>query len=152
VFSGLLACSSPASVPPTPANKPSETSVVPSPSGNPSTSPVKLDVLYFHRPQRCASCLCFEERVNYVVNEYFKNELSSGKLTFAILDVTETKNSALVKKYGAVGTQLFINIIINGTETIKDIQEIWDWGCLKDKAAFDKKVKDIIDLGLKGKI
>ena len=120
------------------------------PVGEPSVYPVRVDLLYFHRPQRCTKCLCFERRVSYVVNEYFQDEIHSGQLTSQILNIGDKENYALVQKYGVVGSQLFINTIINGEEHIKDIQEIWSWECISNTDRFDREIKNTIELGLEG--
>jgi hypothetical protein len=142
VLIGLPGCS---------ATTPSQTQA---PEGEPPTSSptttttVKVDLLYFHRPQRCTKCLCFERRVSDVVSEYFQDQINSGQLTFQILNIGDKENYALVQKYGAVGSQLFINTIINGEEHIKDVQEIWSWDCTRDTDRFDREVKNIIELSL----
>ncbi len=150
----LFACSSPAAQPSSPTNEPATTSTPDTaPSDNSSVpsqvdSSVRVDVVYFHRPQRCPSCLCFEERIRYVVGTYFQNELDSGQMTFGVYDIGDSKNTAIVKKYGAVGSQLFINTMKDGTDNIKDIQEIWDWKCRTDKVGFDQQVKKVIEQSL----
>lgn len=111
---------------------------------------VKVDLLYFHRPQRCKKCLCFEERVSHVLNEYFQNEINSGQLTFQILNIADEENTALVKKYGAVGSQLFINTIVDGVENIRDVQDIWSWDCTSNTDRFKDEVKNAIDISLRG--
>ena len=119
------------------------------PTLSPTTTPtVKVDLLYFHRPQRCTKCLCFERRVSDVVSEYFQDQINSGQLTFQILNIGDKENYALVQKYRAVGSQLFINTIINGEEHIKDVQEIWSWDCTSNTDRFDREVKNIIELSL----
>ncbi|MFC1979954.1 nitrophenyl compound nitroreductase subunit ArsF family protein [Chloroflexota bacterium] len=124
------------------------------PTGEPSApsmttaTTVNIDLLYFHRPQRCTKCLCFERRVSYVISEYFQAEIDSGQLTFQILNIGDKENYALVQKYGAVGSQLFLNTIINDEEHIKDIQEIWAWDCTSNTDRFDREVKNTIELSL----
>ena len=149
----LCACASPA-IPPT--SPPDES---PLPSDETSTSQTqdetlnlvdRVDVVYFHRPQRCPTCLCFEERIRYVVSTYFQNELNSGKLTFGVYNIGDSKNAAIVKKYGAVGSQLFINTVKDGTDHITDIQDIWSWNCRSNKEGFDQQVKNVIEQSLKG--
>lgn len=150
----LFACSSPTqtSTPPVEPAAPSETAPI---SDNSSTltvinvQPDRVDVVYFHRPQRCPSCLCFEERVRYVVSTYFQNEIDTGNMTFGVYDIGDSQNIDIVKKYGAVSSQLFINTVRDGTDNIKDIQDIWSWSCRTDKAGFDQKVKDVIEQSLK---
>lgn len=114
------------------------------------TPTVKVDLLYFHRPQRCTKCLCFEERVSHVVKENFQNEINSGQLTFQVLNIADEENGALVKKYGVVGSQLFINTIVDGVENIRDVQEIRSWDCTSDTDRFEDEVKNTIEISLQG--
>jgi hypothetical protein len=145
----LCACTSHAATP-TPPAKPPETPQVTTPSSKPSNTLDRVDVVYFHRPQRCPTCLCFEERIRYVVSTYFQNELDSGKMTFGVYNIGDSQNSAIVNKYGAVGSQLFINTVRDGTDNIKDIQDIWSWNCRGDKPGFDQQVRNLIQQSLDG--
>ncbi|MBM4446187.1 MAG: hypothetical protein FJ023_02380 [Chloroflexi bacterium] len=147
----LCACSSQAATPATPPEEPTMPSeITTTPPDEPSTfQNQRVDVVYCHRPQRCVTCLCFEERIIYVVNTYFQNELKSGKLTFGVYNIGDSKNAAIVKKYSAVGSQLFINTVKDGTDHIRDIQEIWYWKCRTNKAGFDQQVKSAIEQSLK---
>ena len=154
LIGGLVsACASPA-IPQTSSLDepvtPSDNSSISLTQDNASDLSNRVDVVYFHRPQRCASCLCFEERVRYVVGTYFQNEINTGKMTFGVYDIGDSQNKDLVNKYGAVGSQLFINVVTNGTDNIKDIQDIWSWNCRTDKPGFDQKVKNVIDQSLRG--
>ena len=152
----FFACSSPAAQLSSPVNEPAvPTTPVAAPSDNSSTLaqvnlPARVDVVYFHRPQRCPSCLCFEERVRYVVSTYFQNDIDQGNMTFSVYDIGDSQNTSIVNKYGAVGSQLFINTFQNGKDDIKDIQEIWDWNCRSDKPGFDQQVKNAIQQSLGG--
>jgi hypothetical protein len=155
----LFACTSPAIPPASPPDEPTTPpETITTPSDNSSTSQApdeslgsldRVDVIYFHRPQRCVTCLCFEERVRYVVSTYFQNELNSGKMTFGVYDIGDSKNADIVKKYGAYSSQLFINTVKDGTDHITDIQDIWSWHCTSNKQSFDQKVKNVIDQSLK---
>jgi hypothetical protein len=85
-----------------------------------------------------------------VVSTYFQTEISIGKLTVGIYDTGDPQNAELVKKYNAVGPQLFITTLTNGVEKSKDIQEIWSWSCLTDKTKFDANLKTTIEMSLQG--
>jgi hypothetical protein len=156
----LCACGSQAIPPTSPSDEPATPSEITTASPDePSTSQTqdesldlldRVDVIYFHRPQRCPTCLCFEERIRYVVSTYFQNELDRGQMTFGVYNIGDSKNTDIVKKYGAVGSQLFINTVKDGTDNIKDIQDIWSWSCRTNKAGFDQKVKNVIEQSLKG--
>lgn len=107
-----------------------------------------LEVVYFHNPQRCVTCLCFEERITHVVNTYFSNEINSGKLKYLIINVGNKDNAQIIDKYGAYGSQLFINKVIGNKDNMTDIVEIWDWKCRSDKPGFDAKIKNLIEQSL----
>ena len=117
-------------------------SIAPMPSGQLSGPADKVEVIYFHRPRRCVACIYVEERVGYIVNAFFKNELDSGKLTFEVYDLGNEKNATIAKKYGAVGSQLFINTIRDGIDHTRHIEEIWYWDCLDNEEVFDETVKN----------
>ena len=139
--------SKPTSQPATPPAPP----VTAPPVQNPAPAGDRVEVIYTHMVQRCVTCLCFESRIKWVVNTYFKDELSSGKLSFLIINAQETKNAALVKKLGVVGSQLFVNTIIDGADHIKNIEEIWNWNCNDDPPGFNEKVRNVIAQSLEGK-
>jgi hypothetical protein len=154
---GSYSCSgaAPSAIPPVsqPASPPAAAIPVQPPVPTAPVDPVKstnrVDVIYFHTPQRCASCICFQEHVTSVINTYFKNELANGKLTFQVINTTDQSKAAVTKQYKAMGTQLFINTIRAGVDEIADIQDIWSWKCLTDVKGFETKVKSLIEVKLK---
>ena len=122
------------------------------PSGTNSTATNavnRVDVVYFHANQRCVTCLCFEEHINKVIDTYFQDALNSGKLTYQVLNLQQPENADISKKYRAVGSQLFVNVIIKGVDDIEDVQNIWNWKCTNDPKGFELKVKNIIEGRLK---
>ncbi len=110
----------------------------------------RLEVIYFHMTQRCVTCLCFEERINYVMATYFKNDIGAGRINYQVLNAQDPINLALARKYGAVSSQLFINTISKGVEHIENLEAIWDWNCRGDKNGFDQKVRTAIIESFKG--
>jgi len=119
------------------------------PTSNNSTGPAdRVDVVYFHRTQQCYSCRYAEEGTRYTVETYFADELASGKLTFQSLDVQDGENAAIVQKYGAYGSQLFINTVKDGTDHIEQVTDIWL--VIGKDEAFVEIVKDRIEKSLNG--
>jgi hypothetical protein len=112
----------------------------------------KVEVVYFHSPQRCKKCICFEERVTYVINTYFSEELKSGLITFKVIDLSDKLEAPTIRKYNAIASQLFINTIIEGTDHIRNVEEIWSWGCTTDPEGFDEAVRYFLTLSLKGEL
>jgi hypothetical protein len=116
-----------------------------------SSSPAdRVDVVYFHRTQQCYSCRYAEEGTNYTVKTHFADELASGKLTFQSLDVQDSENAAIVQKYGAYGSQLFINTVKDGTDHIEQVTDIWL--VIGKDEAFVEVVKDRIEKSLNGEV
>jgi len=150
----LCACGNPPPTVTPPTEEPSAPPAVTPPAEQPSelsettTAPDRVDVVYFHRPRRCVTCLCFEERLRHVVKTYFQDEVDSGKLTLEVLNLGDKENAATVNKYGAFGPQLFINTVRDGADHIRNIEEIWSWGCRSDKEGFDQAVKNLIEQSL----
>lgn len=108
----------------------------------------KVEVVYFYWPQRCTGCIYAEETTLYVLESYFANELASGKVSWATYDVGDTENAVFVEKYDAYSSSLFINSIIDDTDHIEEITEIWF--ILGDDEAFIEVVKNKIQQSLSG--
>ena len=109
----------------------------------------RVDVIYSHMNQRCVTCLCFEEQINGLITKNFSDAIASGKLTYKVVNAQDTSNRAFAQKFKAVGSQLFINTVVNGFDNIEDIQAIWDWDCRNSQGSFDQKVKEAIEARLK---
>ena len=119
------------------------------PASNNSSGPAdRVDIVYFHRTQRCYSCFYVEAGANYTVETYFHDELASGKLTFQSVDVQYSENVAIVEKYGAYGSQLFINTIKDGTDHIEEAVEVYFF--IGRDEAFVDALKNKIEKSLNG--
>ncbi|MDD5647914.1 MAG: nitrophenyl compound nitroreductase subunit ArsF family protein [Dehalococcoidia bacterium] len=118
------------------------TSVAEEPQSSP---PNRVDVIYFHVNQRCVTCLCFEQRINHVVEADFSDAISSGKMTYRVLNAQQQQNADIARKYGAVGSQLCINMVIDGQDNIENIIDIWKWDCRYNASNFDRHVRNVIE-------
>jgi len=119
------------------------------PASTNSSGPAdRVDVVYFHRTVRCYSCQYAEAGTNYTVETYFADEMASGKLTFQSVDVQDEANADIIEKYGAYGSQLFINTVKDGTDHIEQVTDIWY--VLGDDEAFVEVVKSKIEESLTG--
>jgi len=146
----LGACGNPAPADAPPVTQPSTPPATVTPPDDPSGPPDKVEIVYFHSHQRCKTCLCFEERVSYVVKTYFQDELDSGKLTFQVFDLGNEEHADMARKYSAISSQLFINTIKDSVDHIADIQDIWSWDCSDNEEGFDQAIKNIIEQSLEG--
>ena len=84
-----------------------------------------VEVVYFHRTHRCYSCIYAGDGVEYTINTYFEDELADGELAFMTIDVQDDANSAIIDKYGAYTSSLYMNKVVNGVDNIENIIGIW---------------------------
>ncbi len=131
----LCACGSPA--PEMPSS--SDTSFVPVD---------RVEVVYFHRANRCPSCIYAEAGTRYTMETHFKNELASSKVIFEVFNLEDKENSPIVKKYGAFTSSLFINTMRDGSDHIEEVRDIWF--VLGNDEAFVEVVKSEIEKSLEG--
>jgi hypothetical protein len=137
----------PPSTPIEPA-EPAESQVSEPTQETPPETVSRVDIVYFHPKRRCASCISIEIRTEDLLEKKFKDEMENGKLTFTTYELDDQQNASIVNKYGAVGSQLFITTIKNGTENIKHIEEVWMPNILNDAIAFDDFLTEQISQSL----
>lgn len=94
----------------------------------------KIEIVNFHRTQRCISCSTLGKLSEKTVAEKFANEVKSGKVLFKSVDVELPKNKKIVKLYRASGSSLYINAIKNGENNIVQDMKVWEY--LSDEPAF----------------
>lgn len=106
-----------------------------------SAAPDSIDLLYFHRTDRCQSCNNAEQFARDTLTAYFADDLKSGKLTIKSIDYQKDKTMA--EKYGAKMQGLKLRIMKGGQETVKDLPELWAY--VKDKDTYMGYLKNALD-------
>lgn len=122
----------------------------PPPSNNSSGPADRVDVVYFHRTVRCPSCIWLEEGTRYTVETYFADELASGKVTFQVFNVEDEENADIVNKYGAYGSQLFMNTVKDATDHIEQPTDLYL--LIGKDEAFVTALKSKIEKSLSGEV
>jgi hypothetical protein len=127
-------------------------SATPPPSNN-STGPAdRVDVVYFHRTQRCPTCIYAEEGTRDTLKTYFADELDSGKVTFQVINVDDKANADIadiLEKYNNPSfLTLCINAVRDGTDHIEVVTDIWL--AIGDDDAFVEIIKGEIEKSLSG--
>jgi hypothetical protein len=84
-----------------------------------------LEIVYFHRTNRCYSCTYAEDKVRYTLDTFYSDELADGELVFMAVNVQDDANSAIIDKYGAYTSSLYMNKVVNGVDDIEGITGIW---------------------------
>lgn len=101
----------------------------------------RVVVMYFHRTQRCPTCLRMGSYTEEAVVKGFTKEIKQGTVEFHFIDFQDTKNDALTKGYNVTGPTLIVaHVVANKVKEFKNLTEIWAKN--RDKAEFLKYVRD----------
>ena len=106
------------------------------------TKAEKVEIIYFYSSRRCYACQILEELSKKTVDEHFKEELESGKVSFQSVNVEKVENQEIVKKYKARGSSLFINAIRDGEDNISQDTQVWRF--ISNEVAFKNYLKNKI--------
>ncbi|MGM9657080.1 MAG: nitrophenyl compound nitroreductase subunit ArsF family protein [Alloprevotella sp.] len=109
----------------------------------------RVEVVYFHGKQRCATCMAIEKYAREVVNQDFADEQKSGKVVFKVVDISTTEGKKLAKSYRVTWSSLFINSWKDGKEQRGNITEFSFKNARSHTEEFKKGVRDKIKEGLK---
>lgn len=83
----------------------------------------RIEVLYFHGKQRCATCMAIEQRAKETLEEQFADELKNGTIVFRVIDISQPENEALADKYEVTWSSLFVCRWKAGRETPENLTE-----------------------------
>ena len=84
-----------------------------------------VEVVYFHRSVRCEACLNAERYTRETLTRYFADQTQSGLIVLQVLDMELPENAALVKKFDAAGSSLYLSVLIQRTEYLIPNPDIW---------------------------
>jgi thiol-disulfide isomerase/thioredoxin len=95
----------------------------------------RVVVMYFHRTQRCPTCLKMGSYTEEAVKTGFASEIKAAKVAFHYIDFQNEKNAAYTKGYSVTGPTLIV-AKISGKKVVeyKNLEEMWS--LVPDKEAF----------------
>lgn len=77
----------------------------------------RVEVIYFHGKQRCATCRAIEKNTQEVVNTLFADELKNGSVVFKTVDISTPEGEKIADKYEVTWSSLFVNKWNDGKES-----------------------------------
>ena len=87
----------------------------------------KLVAYYFHRTQRCQTCLAMEAYAAEALREGFPDALESGELEWQAVNVEESQNEHFVEEYGLTASALVMVLFEDGEQKHwKDLERVWE--------------------------
>lgn len=96
-----------------------------------------VEVLYFHSPQRCATCMAIEENSKELIEREFVEQLQKGDLVFQSIDLTQ--NEALANKYEVAWSSLIlVDYDANSKESVRNLTDFAFANALRNSEGFKK--------------
>jgi hypothetical protein len=119
-------------------------SEAPAKADAPANTPAdRVVVMYFHRTQRCPTCLRMGSYTEEAVTKGFAPQIKDGTVEFHFVDFQDEKNAALTKGYKVGGPTLIVaQVIGNKVKEYKNLKEIWAKN--NNKGDFLKYVRDSV--------
>lgn len=116
-----------------------------------AANPVKnrVEVIYFHGKQRCATCMAIEKNAKEAVNAMFADELKNGSVVFKTVDISTPEGEALADKYEVSWSSLYVNKWKDGKETRNDMTKFGFGNARSNPDLFKKGLSDKIRQSLK---
>jgi len=101
---------------------------------------VHVVAYYFHGTFRCPTCHKLEQYSREAIEANFKDELSSGKLLFLVINIDEKENQHFVNDYQLYTKSLVLSLVKDSREIkSNNLAKIWDY--VGDKQKFIDYVK-----------
>ena len=95
----------------------------------------RIAVIYFHRTQRCPTCLKMGSYSEEAVKQAFAAQLKQGTVQFYLINFQNPKFAKVAKGYRVEGPALIVAKIVNNKVAgFKNLDEIWMKAA--DKKAF----------------
>lgn len=83
----------------------------------------RVEILYFHGKQRCASCIAIEQNTKTAIEANFAEELKNGTVVFKSLDISEPENEKIADRYEISWSSLLICRWKDGKEKSMNLTE-----------------------------
>ena len=86
----------------------------------------RVIAIYFHRTQRCPTCLKMGGYAEEAVKKGFAQQVKTGTVQFRYIDFEAKKNTALAKAYRINGPALVLIQVRQGkVKQYKNLKQIW---------------------------
>lgn len=109
----------------------------------------RVEVIYFHGKQRCATCMAIEKNTQELVNSMFADELKKGTVVFKAVNISTLEGEAFADKYEVTWSSLFVNKWKDGKEIRNNMTEFGFGNARRNPEGFKKVLAEEIRKSLK---
>ena len=107
----------------------------------------RVVAMYFHRTQRCPTCLKMGSYSEEAVKTAFAEEIKKGQVAFYSIDFQDANNARYTKAYNISGPALIVaKISDNKVTSYSNLEDIWSK--VGDKSAFVRYVEESVNTKL----
>ena len=100
--------------------------------------------LYFHRTQRCPTCLKMGSYSEEAVTKGFEKQVKEGTVEYRYVDFQNEKNAKLTKAYKVTGpTLIMVKVVDNKVKEQKNLKDIWTK--VREKPEFIQYVRENVE-------
>lgn len=103
----------------------------------------KIQLYLFRGTIKCWTCIQLWKLTEKTLNEYFADELESGKITYEEINAELPENRALAQKFEVRNISLYINTIIGDSESYE--QQVSLMRYLNNEEQFKQMLKEKLD-------
>ncbi len=96
----------------------------------------RVEVLYFHGKQRCATCMAIEQGTREVMENELADAVGKGEVKFRVVDISLEENEAIAEKYEVTWSSLFVVKHKGGKDTAENLTEFAFANARKSPDAF----------------
>ncbi|MDD2530316.1 MAG: nitrophenyl compound nitroreductase subunit ArsF family protein [Bacteroidales bacterium] len=104
-----------------------------------------VEVFYFHRTERCATCNAIEEGLTSVLNTTYKRDIKKGNILFLSIDYEDKANSEVVDLYEIDNPTLLLIYNKKGKQEFVNLTDDAFTYARKDPAKYKKIIKSKIN-------
>jgi hypothetical protein len=104
-----------------------------------------VEVLYFHRTNRCHTCLSIEKVTSDMLNKDYAREIKSGDILFTSIDYQVDSTNLHVKKYTIEGPTLLIVYHNKKKDSNIDLTDLAFENAVSNPSVLRKEIAERID-------
>lgn len=108
----------------------------------------RVEILYFHGKQRCATCMAIEKNAKEVIEAQFAEEIKNGTVVFKTIDISQPENGMIVEKYEVTWSSLFISKWKDGEEVYENLTKYAFANARNNPDAFKNEISSKIRTAL----
>lgn len=119
-------------------------------SGNQhATTQGRVEVLYFHGKQRCATCMAIESNTREAMEANFSEQMKKGNVVFRSIDISKKENEKIAEKYQVTWSSLFIVKYKDGQESDENMTKFAFGNARKSPDTFKSEIVKTVQNMLK---